>query len=186
MVVACRATLLSMQTSRRTHRVEMDSPYACKGGLAKALRSYRLSGLGCCIDHTEAQKAGVHCICGASAGRAGRIRRSEARGAKLRCTCRTEIRQLANMLASSRESTHVFTQSSDTTSHSHCMLEPHATPKPRVTGVANRLRRRPCFRGRIDAVDFPLYVGATCPCYSRATCHSAICAHLINMTRSSH
>ena len=34
------------------------------------------------------------------------------------------------------------------------MLEPRATPKPRVTGVANRLRRRPCFRGRIDAVDF--------------------------------
>ena len=27
-------------------------------------------------------------------------------------------------------------------------------PQPRVTGVANRLRRRPCFRGRIDAVDF--------------------------------
>ena len=27
-------------------------------------------------------------------------------------------------------------------------------PQPRVTGIANRLRRRPCFRGRIDAVDF--------------------------------
>ena len=33
-------------------------------------------------------------------------------------------------------------------------------PPPRVTGVANRLRRRPCFRGRIDAVDF---------CQSRVT-----------------
>ena len=27
--------------------------------------------------------------------------------------------------------------------HGSCMLEPRATPKPRVTGVANRLRRRP-------------------------------------------
>ena len=38
--------------------------------------------------------------------------------------------------------------------HTSRMLEPLCHPLQRVTGVANRLRRRPCFRGRIDAVDF--------------------------------